>query len=114
MYTVVSAKPQQTMPSVMADQVRVWVVGLVFTVITAGHWVLPRMWLVIGTFRLLASLWTLFDSHRVSSNGRRWEREHTPHLAVMCAPPDVRISVETWCVPAGLPERRARILIPGV
>ena len=36
MYTVVSAKPQQTMPSVTADRVRVWVVGPVFTVITAG------------------------------------------------------------------------------
>jgi signal transduction histidine kinase len=35
-YTVVSAKPQQTVPSVTADRVRVWVVGPVFTVITAG------------------------------------------------------------------------------
>jgi hypothetical protein len=50
------------------------------------------MWLVIATFRLLASLWTPSDSHRVSSNGRRWAREHTPHLAVMCTP-GVRISV---------------------
>ena len=79
------------MPSVMADRVRV--VELVFTVITAGHWVLSRMWLVIGTFRLLASLWTLSDSHRMSSNGRRWERAHTALGGDVCTP-DVRISVE--------------------
>jgi hypothetical protein len=47
---------------------------------------------VIATFRLLASLWTLSDSHRVSSSGRRWARKHTPHL-VMCTP-GVRIGVE--------------------
>jgi hypothetical protein len=54
---------------------------------------------------------TLSDTHRVSSDGRRWAREHTPHLAVMCTPGCAH-QCRTWCVPASLPERRASIRIP--
>lgn len=43
---------------------------------------------------------------------RSWARERTPHLVVVCTPGCAH-QRRTWCVPAGLPERRARILIPG-
>jgi hypothetical protein len=43
---------------------------------------------------------------------RRWAREHTPHLAVMCTRGCAH-QCRTWCVPAGLPERRTRMLIRG-
>src|SRR5271166_5101695 len=43
---------------------------------------------------------------------RSWARERTPHLALVYTPGCAH-QRRTWCVPAGLPERRARILIPG-